>query len=167
MSVHVAFSSSVLTNIVFPLAALPFLHLLISFVWSSTSYHIETTSLLSEINIRPPGSDPQDKRRIVEGGMSSRAGIFSTMNRFSDRLLMIHWDNAKSHCSSGWTRTVRENPHMSPFDWVFFYNPPQHTHMHIAHALTTWLAGFYMMHMYTIRLFWYQFNTDLNGLGKR
>lgn len=134
MSVHVAFISSVLTNIVFPLAALPFLHLLISFVWSSTSYHIVTTSLLSEINIRPPGSDPQDKRRIVEGGMSSRAGIFSTMNWFSDRLLMIHWDNAKSHCSFGWTRTVRENPHMSPFDWVFFYNPPPNTHTCTLHT---------------------------------
>lgn len=172
MTAHVAFSFAVLTNIIFPLGALSFSFAL-SFVWSSTSDHIVTTSLLSVINIRPPGQ--------THGTI--------------DTLLCETWAHEQA-CLSPWTgsltccwRSAGTMQRASGFIWLELKErergkiptcrlltecfsdripPPQssplqrilHSFMCISLvANTEWLVGFSVTRVYTVRLQLHQFNT--------
>lgn len=123
MTVHVAFSSAVLTNIIFPLGALSFSFAL-SFVWSSTSYHIVTTRLLSVINIRRPGQTHGTIDALLcetwaheQARLSPWTGSLTycwTMQRASGFI----WLELKER------ERERENPHVEPFNGVFFQQDP-------------------------------------------
>lgn len=114
---------------------------------------------------------PRDKRHIVVRDMSSRAGVFITMNRFSDILLMLHRADAKGHC---FHRVGVEGQWGNVPTCLFVTKCfPCRTHQSSCVsasvvANTEPLVGFSMLHIHTVRLSVYQLDTvsDMQTEGK-